>query len=107
LNFFCPNFALIPQKLKSADNLTLTQPKAAALARYADLVGVSPEGFLERFLEEFLLARMKLAKRNAAAVTEPTTLLRFIRPQRVLTWSALPCATRDRSSEPAVDAGWC
>jgi hypothetical protein len=39
-------------------NLTLTQPNAAALARYADLVGVSPEEFLERFLEEFLVARI-------------------------------------------------
>jgi hypothetical protein len=40
-----------------AMNLTLTQPNAAALERYADLAGVSPEEFLNRFLEEFLVAR--------------------------------------------------
>ena len=34
-------------------NLTLTQSNAAALARYANLVGVSPE----EFLQEFLVAR--------------------------------------------------
>jgi hypothetical protein len=37
-------------------NVELTQPNAA-LKQYADLVGMSPEAFLNAFLAEFLVAR--------------------------------------------------
>jgi hypothetical protein len=38
-------------------NLELMQSNAAALKQYADLVGISPEAFLNAFLEEFLVNR--------------------------------------------------
>jgi hypothetical protein len=59
----CPNFALISQNMKTA--VTLTPQNATALARYADLVGVSPQEFLNAFLAEFLLP----SPRNRPEVT--------------------------------------
>jgi hypothetical protein len=38
-------------------NLMITQNNAAALKQYSDLVGVSPQEFLNRFLAQFLLNR--------------------------------------------------
>ena len=40
--------------MKSADNLKLTKRNAEALAKYAGLVGLTPEEFLNRFLKDFL-----------------------------------------------------
>ena len=40
--------------MKPADNLKLTKRNALALAKYADLVGLTPEEFLNRFLKDFL-----------------------------------------------------
>jgi hypothetical protein len=40
--------------MKSADNLKLTKGNAEALAKYAGLVGLTPEKVLNRFLKDFL-----------------------------------------------------
>jgi hypothetical protein len=38
-------------------NLTLTPSNAATVAQYAELVGIPPAEFLNRFLQEFLVNR--------------------------------------------------
>jgi hypothetical protein len=43
--------------MKPTDNLTLTKPNATAVKQYADLVGISPQEFLNAPLQEFLLNR--------------------------------------------------
>jgi hypothetical protein len=43
--------------MKSATRFTLTPNNATALAQYAELAGLSPEEFLNKFLAEFLVAR--------------------------------------------------
>jgi hypothetical protein len=48
----------IEPRMNSSHSLKLTQSNAAALARYAELVGVSPETFLNAFLQEFLVAHI-------------------------------------------------
>ena len=40
--------------MKSANNLKLAKRNANALAKYAGLVGLTPEEFLNRFLKDFL-----------------------------------------------------
>jgi hypothetical protein len=43
--------------MKSVDNFRLSESNAAVLERYADLVELSPETFLNRFIAEFLVNR--------------------------------------------------
>jgi hypothetical protein len=41
-----------------SNNLTFTQSNTTALKQYSDLVGISPEAFLNAFLQEFLVAHI-------------------------------------------------
>jgi hypothetical protein len=43
--------------VKPAENLKPTKRNVAAVAKYAGLAGVTPEKFLNRFLQDFLVER--------------------------------------------------
>jgi hypothetical protein len=43
--------------MNPSQNLTLTPDNVASLERYAELADVTPTEFLNRFLQEFLVAR--------------------------------------------------
>ena len=72
--------------MKPATELKLTKRDAAALAKYATLVGLRPKKFLNRFLEDFLREEFGYNDRHAEGYLANFTFKNRRKAERVAAW---------------------